>query len=304
MARFTPEILERLGLDHTATEDQILKKLEEIAQRERLEARAAAEGKVVLGKAEHDRLKRRAVEAEELAEQVRQLEQTHAASRAGRDVPVDELLNDPYRLDDVVRALEAARGSDYISALHELTDAAKDARLVTPDEPVMLSAVLAKCGTTLDVVVGTEQQHRTFLLDSAASTPMPTGQRDAQGNVLIPASVDLDELLADPVAPRKAWRAYQQFLRPGHSWTFKSFEPHWRTNADNGIDYVATEQARRSAQEAADNRRRAQEQRNRQIRMAREKRVRQLEREAEEAAERVAGAKAPWRNPSARDLLR
>ncbi len=94
-------------------------------------------------------------------------------------------------------------------------------------------------------------------LDSLSANPrsarVTTTSVDEHGRALLPVGTDLDELLADEIAPRKAWRVLREMddrarREGGELSGYPSYEPdptprfldEWRIYVDSGRDLVGT----------------------------------------------------------------
>jgi len=210
--------------------------------------------------------------------------------------PVDEFLADRTKLHQVAKALSRELGIDYVAAVERLARAAEKARtktLAAGKQPITLHRALSDAGISVSLdAIERDVKHREEKAAREAPTPRPPGSTDAHGNVLFDANVDLDALLADDVAPMRAFRkARDMGLIAGSDGdrdrARAAFAETWRLHTDQGIDYVGTLQLRQHEREV----RRLVEEYERRAdqaaKLAREDRIRDAEREAEAAAERA-----------------
>lgn len=250
---------------------------------------ASAETAVRVLKLEHDA---RAVEARRAhIEQAyaRQHPRAQPVRTLLSQTPVAELFEDRDRAHRVAKALARQEGIGYVDALRRLADVADAAerqkRLGTAAGMVTLGAALAGAGITLDVDrVERDAQDRRRTLAAKAATPRPDGQVDEYGRVKLPAGADPDAMLADPVAPL---RAFRQAREMGLAADRDAFVAEWRLYVDAGLDLVATLQLARHQDELREAEMRADAQADADARFRREQGVREAEREAQAAQQRL-----------------
>lgn len=158
---------------------------------------------------------------------------------------------DEMQFDEVIRALMVDQAKTYMELLEQVPEWAE--RAWEPRGTLRLSAVLAKGGTTLGRVHTLMAADRQAIALEASKTPAPDNEVDDEGHALLRPGEDPDELLADPVAPRRAFRRAHQlgvlaerYGDPqvgevvGEGSGFEDFEREWRLAVDAGWDLVAT----------------------------------------------------------------
>lgn len=209
-----------------------------------------------------------------------------------RDVERDEM-----KLDAVVRALQTEREMTYAEALSWLPEQAE--RCPKPPDTACLSDVLSTGGASPSRVraLMAADQEQVYALEAAAGVPKPENEVDDNGEALLPADVDPDDLLADPKAPKKAFRRarelgllgrYGDQGEPvGEGQAYEDFKREWRIAVDGGRDLVATLALRSQGQDDVLTAIEQAQKRDAKIRRERKQREDEERGRLEEAAERL-----------------
>lgn len=166
---------------------------------------------------------------------------------------IEVLMGDHVRFDVVIRALMVRLELTYIEALDEMYRAYDQAGAWQPIEPDPDKRVQVTLAQVIKPVT-LAQLHET-IADEYGRMATPAGEPqvdvDDDGHALLPAAADPDALLADPLAPKRAYRqALEQGIagrygpddgRPvGEGEAYKLFELEWRTYTNNRWDLVGT----------------------------------------------------------------
>lgn len=211
------------------------------------------------------------------------------------DTPIEDLIADRHKLHQVAKALSRHLDIDYLPAIERLarmSQAARTKTLASGGQPVTLSQALANAGIALSIpAVQRDAEHRPAKAEANAKTPKPAGEVDPYGRVRFGPDVDLDALLADDVAPMRAFRKASDMGLvdiPGTRDEARAvFAEKWRFHVDEGIDYVATLQLAQHLLEVEHGEADLERQAETLARMEREAQVREAEQAAQAAAEQA-----------------
>ena len=174
---------------------------------------------------------------------------------------MDALCDDSEAMHDVVMAIMTEKRLSYMEGLAFLLDRHEEvAGGVSADErdTITLAAVLNGSGVSparVMTLVAEQEQVRTLAAPSKGTVKRAI---DDWGEVLRPLGTDLDELLADPLAPARDFRTARDaglvaddgVAVPEESEEWDSWLDAWRSSVNRGRDLLATLQLREDERQA------------------------------------------------------